>query len=146
MRTVDPSLPPLGREPSAAELVRLAIPVVDEIRLASLETFEPGRTRLAYVERQNQLTGAWGIVVCRQNDGGDRSRPFAELLSTDDELTPKALAQRRRSRLGASNRRLSLVAFREPLTESPRRFVMLAGRMGADAGTVGRSHSSLVSS
>ena len=134
MRTVDPSLSPLEPEPSAADLVRLAIPVVDEIRRAALETFEPGRTRLAFAERQNQLTGAWGIVVCRQDDSGSQSRPFAELLTKDDELTPAARKNGDALGWAASNRRLSLVACRERVEDAPRRFVMLAGRFQRSRG------------
>jgi hypothetical protein len=131
MRTIDPRLSTLEPGPSAADLVRLAIPLVDEIKLAALDKFEQGRTRLVYAERQNQLTGAWGIVVSRWYDGGAQSRPFAELICTDDELTPETIEKADGLGWCASNRRLSLAAYQGPSEDGSRRFVLLIGRFGA---------------
>jgi hypothetical protein len=125
MRTIDPiALSDGERDLAAMEMLRRSVPVVQEIERAAQGCYDPAtkETCLAFVEAQNELTGAWARLVCRRSADGSYSRPLAELLARDPDWTPETRDTANALGRTAGDGKLLLVAYKER-DESPHRAV-----------------------
>lgn len=141
MRTVDPE-PRVGaaraEETDSRFLLARAGEVVEKLECAAKEKpdDETTVTRLLFSETRNETTGEWGIVVRELLSPGRFSRPLAELLPTDGELTDAVKDQGNRLGWNAANRTLEIVVFKEHAEKDPRPAAFAAVRIAGRPKTV----------